>query len=220
MKYENAKDILPEQLLAEVQKYAGGKLLYIPVENESKSWGEVSGYRQKLLKRNVMICNRYRTGATLSELSEEYFLSLDSIKKIVYGKKEKELLFEATVESAVKYSDMGLLEEWLSLYYRTLSVKPEVSFEDVVCCGVSKVPLRLVESEQVNKEESTGVEHTSDEPLIIKYSNGGFFVDCQQELFWYLKQHKINAYQAILLVQKEEYKLFERMYGRHFITVR
>ena len=46
MKYENAKDILPEKLLAEVQKYAGGKLLYIPVENESKSWGEVSGYRQ------------------------------------------------------------------------------------------------------------------------------------------------------------------------------
>lgn len=55
MKYENAKEILPAQLLAEVQKYVGGKLLYIPVENESKSWGEASGYRQKLLKRNYMI---------------------------------------------------------------------------------------------------------------------------------------------------------------------
>ncbi|MBQ8632845.1 MAG: hypothetical protein IJ420_04505, partial [Lachnospiraceae bacterium] len=82
MKYENAKELLPEALLKEVQKYAGGKLLYIPVENESKSWGEVSGYRQKLLKRNVLISNRYKAGATLSELAEEYFLSLDSIKKI------------------------------------------------------------------------------------------------------------------------------------------
>jgi hypothetical protein len=30
MKYENANDILPEELLKEIQKYAGGKLLYIP----------------------------------------------------------------------------------------------------------------------------------------------------------------------------------------------
>ncbi|MBP3577416.1 MAG: hypothetical protein J6K15_04825 [Lachnospiraceae bacterium] len=44
MKYENAKELLPETLLKEVQKYAGGKLLYIPVENETKNWGEVSGY--------------------------------------------------------------------------------------------------------------------------------------------------------------------------------
>ena len=71
MKYENAKEILPAKLLAEVQKYAGGKLLYIPVENEAKSWGEASGYRQKLLKRNVMIVNRYKAGVTLSELAEE-----------------------------------------------------------------------------------------------------------------------------------------------------
>ena len=34
MKYENAKELLPEALLKEVQKYAGGKLLYIPVEYE------------------------------------------------------------------------------------------------------------------------------------------------------------------------------------------
>lgn len=89
MKYENAKEILPESLLKELQKYAGGKLLYIPIENETKGWREASGYRKKLFKRNVMISNRYKAGATLSELAEEYFLSLDSIKKIVYGKKKK-----------------------------------------------------------------------------------------------------------------------------------
>ena len=30
MKYENARDILPAKLLAEVQKYAEGKVIYIP----------------------------------------------------------------------------------------------------------------------------------------------------------------------------------------------
>ena len=135
MKYENAKEILPEALLKEVQRYAGGKLLYIPVENESKSWGEVSGYRQKLLKRNVMICNRYKKGETLSELAEEYFLSLDSIKKIVYGKKEKNLLFEPTVESSVQYANAGLLEEWLTLYQNAFLENVEMCFDEVIHYG-------------------------------------------------------------------------------------
>lgn len=218
MKYENAKDILPERLLQEMQKYAGGKLLYIPVENESKSWGEVSGYRQKLLKRNVMISNKYKAGATLSELAEEYFLSLDSIKKIVYGKKEKELLFTPTVESAVQYANAGLLEEWLILYYNAFQQEKEISFDDVICCGVLKVPLRLIET---RIDCSIDVEHycVSDEPLIITYQKGNFEVDSQQEIYCGLKQKKINAYPALIMVRKEEYKQFERQFGRYFIVV-
>lgn len=46
-----------------------------------------SGYRQKLLKRNQMIYNEFVRGKTIADLADEYFLSMDSIKKIVYGKK-------------------------------------------------------------------------------------------------------------------------------------
>lgn len=218
MKYENAKGILPEVLLKEVQKYAGGKLLYIPLKNESKSWGEASGYRQKLLKRNVMISNRYKAGATLSELAEEYFLSLDSIKKIVYGKKEKNLLFEPTVESAVQYANAGLLEEWLTLYYNTFHTNKKMRFDDVVCCGVLKVPLRLVE-DNINDSTSVETNFRPKEPLIITYRNGNFKVACKHGLYHGLMQQKINAYPALIMVQKEEYKLFERMFGRYFLIV-
>ena len=218
MKYENAKEILPEALLKEIQKYAGGKLLYIPVENESKSWGEVSGYRQKLLKRNVMISNRYKSGATLSELAEEYFLSLDSIKKIIYGKKEKNLLFEPTVESAVRYANAGLLEEWLTLYYNAFQEKREISFENVVCCGVMKVPLRLIEAKN-NDSIVVDCYFRPEEPLILTYRNGKFEVFCQTELFSCIKQQKVNAYPAMIMVAKEEYRQFERQYGRYFIGV-
>nr|WP_297769437.1 CD3324 family protein [uncultured Butyrivibrio sp.] len=58
MKYENAKDILPASLLREVQKYAEGKAIYIPKRERSKGWGEASGYREKLNKRNALICSR------------------------------------------------------------------------------------------------------------------------------------------------------------------
>lgn len=81
MKYENGSDILPEELLREVQKYASGKLIYIPAGEEKKAWGAASGYREQLQRRNRMIRNKYAHGRTVSELADEYFLSLDSIKK-------------------------------------------------------------------------------------------------------------------------------------------
>ena len=52
MKYENGKDIFPERLLKQIQKYAAGKLVYIPSMDQKKDWGEMTGYRKYLLKRN------------------------------------------------------------------------------------------------------------------------------------------------------------------------
>lgn len=55
MKYENAQDLLPEELLTQVQKYISGKLVYIPAREHHREWGSVSGYRQSLLDRNQNI---------------------------------------------------------------------------------------------------------------------------------------------------------------------
>ena len=90
MKYENAKDILPAKLLEEVQKYAEGKLIYIPKAEKPKGWGEASGYRDKLNKRNSMICSRYSAGQSIMEIAEEFYLSPETIKKLVYGKKDRQ----------------------------------------------------------------------------------------------------------------------------------
>lgn len=73
MKYENAKDLLPPELLEQVQKYAAGRLLYVPIAEESKAWGTSTGYRQKLLKRNQMIYNEFVSGKTIAELADEYY---------------------------------------------------------------------------------------------------------------------------------------------------
>lgn len=75
MKYENAKDILPASLLEEVQKYAEGKVIYIPKHEKAKGWGVQSGYREKLNKRNAFICSRYAAGDGIMELAEDFFLS-------------------------------------------------------------------------------------------------------------------------------------------------
>ena len=81
MKYINAKDILPENILKQLQTYVAGTLLYVPKEGEEKSWGEVSGYRTYLLKRNRMILNFFQYGVPLDEISNAFGLSKGTVKK-------------------------------------------------------------------------------------------------------------------------------------------
>lgn len=87
MKYKRAEDILPEELLKEVQKYITGEILYIPSpEGARKGWGENSGGRKYLQYRNSEIKSRFRDGLSIDQLTAAFCLSYDSIKKIVYSK--------------------------------------------------------------------------------------------------------------------------------------
>ena len=52
MSYKNAKDVLPDELIREIQKYIDGDLLYIPTKSEKTEWGIRSGARQKYAERN------------------------------------------------------------------------------------------------------------------------------------------------------------------------
>lgn len=89
MKYIQGNVIFPEQLLKEIQKYVQGEMIYIPKpEGVRKKWGENSGNREQLADRNRKICERFHEGSTIDQLIDEFYLSYDSIKKIVYNKKD------------------------------------------------------------------------------------------------------------------------------------
>ncbi len=83
MKYQNAKDYLTQELFDALQQQAGGRLLYVPTAGEKKSWGEVSGERVKLRKRNAIICREHAEGLTAAQLADKWFLSVASIRKIL-----------------------------------------------------------------------------------------------------------------------------------------
>ena len=85
MKYLNASDILPDELLQEVQKYAQGKALYIPRNNERKKWGEGSGARGQYERRNEEIRMKFVSkDVHIEELANDYCLSVGTIRKILY----------------------------------------------------------------------------------------------------------------------------------------
>lgn len=86
MKYINASKLLPETLLRELQEYIQGGYLYIPARGRRQRWGEVSGYREELCRRNGQIRAAYRAGVSPEALAEEYCLSVHAIRKILYHK--------------------------------------------------------------------------------------------------------------------------------------
>lgn len=83
MKYKNAKDILPDRLLRELQEYVSGGLLYVPNSGEKKPWGAESGARQYYRQRNQQIRKAYRDGVSVSELARQFGLSEEAVRKIV-----------------------------------------------------------------------------------------------------------------------------------------
>ena len=84
MNYRRASDILPEELLREIQKYTQGEALYIPKTKERKKWGEDSGARSFYQKRNDEIRMKYSQKVPVERLADEYYLSEDMIKKILF----------------------------------------------------------------------------------------------------------------------------------------
>ncbi|MFJ7733184.1 CD3324 family protein [Lysinibacillus sp. NPDC097231] len=85
MAYKKASAILPKELLLEIQKYVQGETIYIPkIENTYLEWGARSGTKQYIEDRNKSIKKAFTNGASIEQLSTEYHLAVETIKKIVY----------------------------------------------------------------------------------------------------------------------------------------
>ena len=117
MGYRNAQEIFPEGLLKQIQRYVSGETIYVPARDERKAWGETSGYQRYIRERNEEIRTGFTNGLSIEDLMEKYALSYDSIKRIVYNKKEIAMLkYNATLSSAKAYAEAGKLDAWIHLY--------------------------------------------------------------------------------------------------------
>jgi hypothetical protein len=93
MSYINADELLPPELLREVQSYVQGSLVYIPREGGEKrlGWGARSGARASFDQRNAEIRAAKAQGRTIDELADDYGLSSGGIRKILYGGKDEKV---------------------------------------------------------------------------------------------------------------------------------
>lgn len=89
MGYKRAEEVLPAELLEQIQEYVSGDSIYIPRRKDSRRhWGEQTGTRKELVKRNSQIKKDYAGGYTIKQLADKYFLSPKSIQRILYTDKD------------------------------------------------------------------------------------------------------------------------------------
>ena len=84
MRYRKASEVLPDELLKEVQKYVNGETLYFPKRKGRQKWGESTGARVYYKQRNNEIKEKFVQGVSIEALAKQYSLSVESIRKIVY----------------------------------------------------------------------------------------------------------------------------------------
>lgn len=84
MSYIKAEEILPEELIRQIQTYVDGVYIYIPRKpGGRRAWGEGTAYRGELRERNRMIRGDYAAGDTVPGLAAKYYLSEKSIRRIL-----------------------------------------------------------------------------------------------------------------------------------------
>lgn len=84
MSYIKAEQILPEELIRQIQVYVDGEYIYIPRKPGSrKAWGLETGYRAELYRRNQKICSDHAVGFSIEQLACKYHLSERSIHRIL-----------------------------------------------------------------------------------------------------------------------------------------
>ena len=89
MRYINAQDIFPDDVLAIMQQYVDGAYIYIPKKFcNRKKWGDNTRSKIETRERNENIYAKYKSGVGVNELAIEHHLSDKSIQRIItQGKK-------------------------------------------------------------------------------------------------------------------------------------
>ena len=84
MSYIKAENVLPQDLIRQIQEYADGVYIYIPRKPGTRhAWGQKTDYKAELKLRNDAIREDYLRGMRIPALSLKYSLSEKSIRRIL-----------------------------------------------------------------------------------------------------------------------------------------
>lgn len=237
MKYRNAQDIFPEPLLRQIQKYVSGETIYIPAGSVKKAWGESSGYQQFIRERNADMRAAFSQGKTIEALMEQYALSYDSVKRIVYSRKEAPMLkYSATLSSAKAYGEAGKMDAWIHLYLneegRNIPFSDGLKLFDRYYFSPALMPLGLFRrcagpepdmkyrihpdwfAQHVERLEQAIRQGADMPPLIVHYVEGEFELnDGNHRHKAYENAGVESVWVIVWITEEKEYRDFLNRYG-------
>ena len=84
MSYPKIYEVLPKDIILQIQDYIEGEVIYIPKRSENKkSWGDCTDTKEILSLRNKKIYYDYCDGISVQQLAQKYFLAEKSIQRII-----------------------------------------------------------------------------------------------------------------------------------------
>lgn len=116
MKYQNANNVLPQELLEQIQEYVQGEYLYIPIQSK-RSAESVTDYKTELEKRDAQIYRKYLEGIGRKRLSEIFHLSESSIRRIIINQRKEYTVMNIKI-TEILYQ-WGLEEKEIKQIYDT-----------------------------------------------------------------------------------------------------
>lgn len=116
MKYKNACNVLPEELLALVQEYVQGEYIYVPVQDKY-SKESYTDYKVELEKRDAHIYTKYLEGMSNKRLSQMYNLSESSIRRIITKQRKGNIRMKDKIVQVI--SNWGLENKDIKQIYNT-----------------------------------------------------------------------------------------------------
>lgn len=116
MKYKNANDVLPKELLALVQEYIQGEYIYVPVKDKHME-GFPTDYKTELEKRDAHIYTKYLEGMSNKQLSQIYNLSESSIRRIIVKQRKGYIRMKDKITQVI--TNWGLKNKDIKQIYNT-----------------------------------------------------------------------------------------------------
>ncbi|MBQ7810177.1 MAG: phosphotransferase [Clostridia bacterium] len=117
MKYKNAVEILPAELVEEIQKYVQGEFLYVP-KKERKAYRADTEYKTELAKRNARVFKMHLEGMSNARLAENFSLAQSSIRRILIAERKRFELMSGKIKDLLP--TWGLDGESITQIYGTV----------------------------------------------------------------------------------------------------
>lgn len=108
MNYKNANNILPENLVQEIQQYVQGEYIYIPIKDKASNTASTE-YIIELKKRNEHIFTKSLEGVSNRELANMYHLSESSIRRIIVEQRKGYKMMYSRIQQVIDEWNIGKL---------------------------------------------------------------------------------------------------------------
>ena len=102
MKYKNAKNIFPDDILEELQKYVQGEYVYIPIKDKATNTN-ITEYGMEVQKRDEHIYTKSLEGLSNRKLSQIYCLSESSIRRIIINQRKRYNRMKEMIENVLEH---------------------------------------------------------------------------------------------------------------------